>query len=135
MLCMCAGIFTPSGPMKYLSKGVGVVDAAGGGIIHCTAGIVTLVLLCFSNLGRARVETVRGTIPQRQLSAVFVSFGTALLWLTLILLHVDVTADWKQTDTLSVDEIVRSTLLNQILTTLQGPECYTSGTLHNCCHH
>lgn len=71
------------------------MDAAGGGVIHCTAGTVILVLNYFSNLGRARFVTSGECAPQRD-SAVMVLFGTLLMWLGCMILHVLPVADWTQ---------------------------------------
>lgn len=104
-MCMLAGIFSTTSSLEYLSKGVGVVDVAGGGVIHCLAGTVTLVLLYCSKLAR---KNVGDNMQQEQLSAILVSIGTILLWPAFMMLHVAVTADWKQSEMLWVDETVCS---------------------------
>lgn len=103
-----AGIFTPSGRMGILSKGVGVIDVAGGGFIHCMAGTVTLVLLYFSSLGPTYGVTTCENVPQQQISAILELLGTLLMWLAFVGLHVVVTSDWKQADVLYAGETVWS---------------------------
>ena len=94
--------------MDLLSKGVGVIDVAGGGFIHCIAGTVTLVLLYFSLLGPTYGAKTCENIPQQQISAILELLGTLLMWLAFVGLHVVVTSDWKQADDICADETVWS---------------------------
>lgn len=72
--------------MKFLSNGVGVVDSAGGGVIHCTAGTVIIVVSIVARFGsRGRMYST-GESDVRE-SAAAVTVGTLLFWLGFLMLH------------------------------------------------
>lgn len=104
-----AGIFSQSGSATFLGNGVGVIDVAGGGIIHCLAGTVTLALTYVASFGRSKALVAGEGTSQRD-SVVMVSLGTLLIWLGFILLHVLPTVQWKQSHNRLVDEMVCFTL-------------------------
>ena len=79
---MSAGAFTAAGSAwSYASDGVGVVDVAGGGIIHCLGGTVALTACILVGPRQDQYVTPTGLVSRRKRNSVALQVrGAFLLW-------------------------------------------------------
>ena len=93
-LCICIGILifpalvhsvwhprgwaSPRSPIPIFTTGV--VDLAGGGVIHMTAGLLSLILVLLLESGNSNSKSERGG-PDEIQSAAFHTLGTLFCWI------------------------------------------------------
>lgn len=83
------GIFTSkSSDWRFIANGVGVVDAGGGGIIHCTGGTIALALCIITYRRHPRADNLDHTPGVREsIRRQEHIMGSCLFWAGFALVH------------------------------------------------